>query len=377
MAGRVNEVNTLVLKECREQAGFDLSDVKKKVSKIDEIEEGITKPTFKQLDTLSGLYEVPRWVFISQEIPAEFQFEESMPAFRQFTKNNSEIFNNPKLRKITARVEKYRELILNLLEDSEEPIDSFNPPSFPSDVSPVQGARIIRQWLDVDNNTFDFNDWKRKLETKGVFIFLTSKYNDWSHIDKMFIRGLSIYHQTLPIIIVNDSDSKKAQSFTLFHELCHLIKKESALDDWEYHSREIENWCDKIAGNVLMPEELFTFSQEDVQDLNAAKRIAMTFKVSPYAFIVRLRQLRIITQEMYSEFEQELTDEYQRIQEKLKASSGGPSRDRPLEIVNQFGTIFTKVLFQAYHNQEIGLHKLTKYFGLKRSSYVLDLEALL
>ena len=65
------------------------------------------------------------------------------------------------------------------------------------------------------------------------------------------------------------------------------------------------------------------------------------------------------------------------LQKKLKDSTGGPSRDRPQEVLNQYGHIYTNVLFQAYHNQEIGLHKLSKLFNLKKSSYVLEMEGML
>ena len=212
------------------------------------------------------------------------------------------------------------------------------------------------------------------MEEKGIFIFMTSKYMGWSHIDKALFRGLTIYHSRLPIIIINDSDAKKAQSFTLFHELGHLLRKESTIDDWEDFLNEVEAWCNELAGNVLMPAEQILSAVDSIDDLDAVKDIAKSFQVSPYACLVRLRQMQIIDRDTYKDFEDQLKAEYRKLQKKLKESDGGPSRNRPREILNQYGRIYTTAIFQAYHNQEIGFHKLCRLFDLKNPSYALELE---
>ena len=59
------KLNVDILKRCREQMNLSQDDVKKKISSINSIESGVKRPTYKQLDTLSDLYQVPRWVFIA------------------------------------------------------------------------------------------------------------------------------------------------------------------------------------------------------------------------------------------------------------------------------------------------------------------------
>ena len=377
MTSRVENINTDILQQCREQIGLTLFEVEERIKTIAEIESGTKKPTFKQLDKLSGLYKVPRWVFIAKQLPKKYQFDRAVSAFRKFAESNADIFSDYKVRGLTEQVERFRDLILELLDDLGESIVSFNPPEVRENTNPEAGARQIRNWLGLSDEKFDFETWKKLLEEKGVFVFMTSKYKGWSHIDKMLLRGLAIYHSTLPIIIINDSDAKKAQSFTLFHELGHLLKKESAIDDWEYHERNTEDWCDKLAGNILMPARLFHNAASSIDNLNTVKSIARNFKVSAYACLVRLRQLEIINQNTYEDYEVQIIDEFTKLQEKLKDSTGGPSRDRPQEVLNQYGHIYTNVLFQAYHNQEIGLHKLSKLFNLKKSSYILEMEKML
>ena len=373
MAGRVENINKDILRQCREQIGLSLPVVAKKVTKIAAIEQGDQKPTFKQIDTLADLYKVPRWVFISDHLPEKYQFDKAIPAFRQLTDSNADVFSEHKVRSLTARVARFRELILELREDMGEPVTVFHPPELKRNATPDFVAQQVRDWLDITEESFEFSKWKEMLEEKNIFVFMTSKYMGWSHVDKALFRGLTIYHQKLPIIIINDSDAKKAQSFTLFHELGHLLRKESAIDDWSAYHQRVEKWCDELSGNVLMPAEQILSAVDNIDDLDAVKDIAKCFKVSPYACLVRLRQMMIIDQGAYLGFEAQLKAEYRRLQKKLKESDGGPARNRSQEVLKQYGHIYANALFQAYHNKEIGLHKLCQAFDLKRASYALEM----
>jgi len=111
--------------------------------------------------------------------------------------------------------------------------------------------------------------------------------------------------------------------------------------------------------------------------LNDVKAIANTFKVSPYACLVRLRQLQKISQQIYQSIEAELKDEFEQLQMKLRESKGGPARNRAAEVITQYGHIYTKTLFQAYDNKEIGLHKLTRLFELKQPAHVFEIKGML
>ena len=373
MAGRVENINKDILRQCREQIGLSLPVVAKKVAKIAGIEQGDQKPTFKQIDTLADLYKVPRWVFISDHLPEKYQFDKAIPAFRQLTDSNADVFSEYKVRSLIARVDRFRELILELREDMGEPVTDFHPPALKRNAASDFAAQQVRDWLDIAEESFKFSKWKEMLEDKNIFVFMTSKYKGWSHVDKALFRGLAIYNQKLPIIIINDSDAKKAQSFTLFHELGHLLRKESAIDDWGDYHQQVERWCDELYGNVLMPAEQFLSAVDNIDDLDAVKDIAKCFKVSPYACLVRLRQMMIIDQGAYLGFEAQLEAEYRKLQKKLKESAGGPARNRPQEVLKQYGHIYAKAIFQAYHNKEIGLHKLCQAFDLKRASYALEM----
>ena len=373
MTTRVKNVKGAILRQCREQLALSLEEVKKKVKFIEDIEEEKKCPTFKQLNTLAEMYNVPRWVFISDKLPSEYNYVKSVPAFRQFAEQAGKAFSDPKVRSVTAQVEQLRELVIELRKDMDEPIEPFCPPEVKIQSSSFT-AKAIRSWLNVENN-LEFPKWKEKLEEKGVFVFMTGKYRGWSHIRKGVFRGLSMYYTVLPIIIISDFDVKEAQSFTLFHELGHLLRKEHAVDSCHESKKKVEKWCDRLASKVLMPENQFRDATkiEKITELCNIEKLARKFFVTPSACLVRLQELNIISQKQYLDFEKQRRKKHEERQRRSKESSGGPPRDRVREVLNQYGDIYIRTLFQAYHSKEITLHKLGKAFNLKRASQVLEL----
>ena len=290
-----------------------------------------------------------------------------MPTFRQFKKSNT--FNLPKLRKLVSKIEQYRTLFLELREDMDEPVSPFTTSITPTSAQIT--AESVRRWLNLDD-PLNFDSLREKLEEKNIFIFMTSKYKGWSQIDKESFRGLSIFHDTLPIIVINDSDYKKAQSFTLCHELGHILKKHTVIGCEKLNKKE-EKWCDELAGCILIPS-VPDFSNQTFSELKDLKKMAQKFKVSPYSCLVRLKQLKLINQEKYEDFENHLKQEHKSLQKKLKSNKGGPSRNRPKEVQQQFGVSFTQSVIHALNSKELTLHKASQILGLKRPSQVLELE---
>ena len=359
------QINTEILRQCREQMGLSQLAVQKKVKKIIEIENAERQPTPIQLTKLAELYQVPRWVFIEKKLPIEYQYEKK-PAFRKFKKSIT--FNDPKLRQLVSKVEQYRNLFLELRKDIDEPIPPFFAPVTPLD-SAEKTAKKVRKWLNL-KEPLEFISLRKKLEEQNIFIFMTSKFKGWAQIDKESFRGLSIFYDTLPIIIINDSDYKKARSFTLFHELGHLLKKNMAISCETINNKE-EKWCDEFAGFILMPSAPeWNNSLKKLEDL---KKIARDFKISPYACLVRLKQLKLISQKEYKGFEKQLKKEYEDLRTKLKNKGSGLPRDRSKEIHNQFGNPFIQTVIHVLNSRELTLYKVGKILDVKQPSQLLKL----
>ena len=176
------------------------------------------------------------------------------------------------------------------------------------------------------------------------------------------------------MIIINDSDSKNAQSFTLFHELGHILKEHTVIGCDNVHQKE-ERWCDELAGCVLMPSHLIQkLKKESFENLEKMKKIAKHFKVSPYSCLVRLKQLNLISQKKYKSIEEEIKVEYDDLQEKLKNNKGGPARKHIQEVQKQFGRAFIQTVIHVMNNRELTLHKASQILDIKRPSLILELE---
>ncbi|VMP20962.1 peptidase [Streptococcus pneumoniae] len=95
---------------------------------------------------------------------------------------------------------------------------------------PVRARELRRQFGLTDvfvppesANSQVFNFWRGLLEEHGVLVFQTTK------ISLETFRGLSVHHDELPVVMVNGGDSPAGRTFTLFHEVAHLINRTSGL----------------------------------------------------------------------------------------------------------------------------------------------------
>ncbi len=381
---KVGNINPHILRQCREQIGLSIEVAKQKanISTLANIEKGKIKPTFIQLKKIADLYHVPQWVFLREQLPSNYQFTASMPAFRKFAESRHPVFDY-KIRAVMTEVERIRNFILELREDMEEPIQLFSPPEI-ENFSAIAAASLARKWLGFSEGIYKVEQWRKAIENKDIFIFMTSKYLGWSKIELDRFRGLSIYKDKLPIIIINDSDAFKAQSFTLFHELGHLLQKQNALDSEENYLDQtyLEKWCNEFAGEVLMPranvlkelKQELLLDNNFLQGLSEIKRVAETFSVSTYACTVRLRNLQIISLNQYKEILIFLRKEHERLKKLQQDNPIRISRNLAKETLRQYGSIYSKAVIQTYRNQEIGLHKLCKLFKVKKVADILKLE---
>lgn len=114
--------------------------------------------------------------------------------------------------------------------------------------------------------------------------------------------GFAIADRVAPVIFVNGKDYIVRQIFTLVHELVHVWLGQSILDtdleSPEQPAEEIERFCDRVAAELLMPEQDF-ISAWNGDPYEQAQRAASFFKVSAWAALKRAKELELITNEEY------------------------------------------------------------------------------
>jgi Zn-dependent peptidase ImmA (M78 family) len=103
-----------------------------------------------------------------------------------------------------------------------------------------------------------FRGWREVVEQAGVLVFVLSGAHHQVALEEM--RGFAIAEQPLPAIIVNGRDRSPGRTFTLMHELAHVVLGQSAIENElepghaiPAPERGIETFCNCVAAAVLMP----------------------------------------------------------------------------------------------------------------------------
>ncbi|WP_234303118.1 ImmA/IrrE family metallo-endopeptidase [Pseudomonas phenolilytica] len=207
--------------------------------------------TFPQLNRVADYF--GRGVlFFLDESPVEIEHVHT-PAFRTITNQKPGI--SLRLRSLIERAEKQREIYLGLREELGYVNVPFCPPDMPKDIN--LAATVARAWLGLSNEN-SFEGYRSAIERKGILAFRSNGYNGkWQVPKESQILGFSLYDNVCPIIFVRKQEFDARQTFTLMHELGHiLLHRKSTIDDdddlWSIDGPESE--ANSFAGKVLVPD---------------------------------------------------------------------------------------------------------------------------
>ena len=230
-----------------------------------------------------------------------------------------------------------------------------------SDTLPVtEWARIIREYFDISLSEQYRCGSKRKfylylrekIEAKGIII------QGFQKVDVGTLRGVAIVDDSMPIIGINDEDRYPAKSFSILHELVHIIKRTSSIcndmfDSSPWDSEEI--FCNAVAGEALVPRTaLFSvaqgYSHFSISDVDA---IANKFSVSSEVIARRLYDTGKRGKIWYEQISAELTQRFYNEKDKLKEAvrmglSDGPRRNMSREAVDRTSTSLCVALLKGY-----------------------------
>jgi len=174
-----------------------------------------------------------------------------------------------------------------------------------------------------------------KAEAKGIFVGKTIAQHRISVKD---MRGLYVSHDYCPFIIINRKDSWSAQIFSFVHELSHFFRKSDAVSnslEFRKTGRDAdpeEIFCNRVAAELLLPENEFTKGYYDKRDINIASDL---YKVSSIAIFYRLKELgkiregteQVIEKEIKKEMEEGLLVKAEKDKQKRGGSHVNNMRD--------------------------------------------------
>lgn len=281
-----------------------------KPGRVTEFEVGEALPTFRQLTLMATKLDRPLGFFFAP--PPR---EPDVPDTTDFRGRNHEEIPADLVKEI-RRAEQHRMAMLDL---GGRPERRIRLGAITWGNLAARAANLRHQFGLTDvfvppesSNNQVFSFWRGLVEGHGILVFQTTK------ISLDAFRGLSVYHEDLPLVVVNGGDSPAGRTFTLFHELAHLINRTSGLCALRDTVTE-ETIANNFAASFLMPEPAVRAQISYSNDpLAVADHLARHFKVSVLAAAVRLRRLNVIADEDLDAVRASSDQQWQRVQKTQK-----------------------------------------------------------
>ncbi len=368
----VANANPTVLGWARRMAGLDVASAARKAGtrdhRLESWERGDDQPTVVQLRRLADAYKRPLAVFFMDEPPQDDPFP------RDFRRESPDAADaaTPALRLAVREAHFRREAALDLYAELDEQPATFelttSLDSDPEAVAAALRAALVeddppsggdpRQWL---------SRWRAAAEALGVLVFQAQGID----VDEM--RGFSISDRPLPVVVLNIKDAWTARSFSLMHELAHVMLNRGGLclneDDGPRSERQrVETFCNHVAGATLVPEPLlvqrpevpgYRTSQMSDEDIAA---IARQFGVSREVVVRRLLVLDRVDEPFYQRKRAEYAAAVKRGSPQRRG--GGFAPPSTLTVATA-GRHFTKLVLQAYDEERITSSDVAEYLGVR------------
>ncbi|KFC52282.1 hypothetical protein GY12_07085 [Micrococcus luteus] len=281
-------------------------------------ESGDEQPTLKQLEKIAKKLDRTMAFFFAPPPTST-----DVPQTPDFRGRGAEPLP-PLLAREMRRAEQHRDTVLDLQGAPKQTarVGSINWDTYRKRASELRThLGLCEEFVPSENSQNQvLNFWRGLLEHHGYLVFQTTK------VPLSTFRGLSIQHDSLPVIILNGSDSNNGKVFTLFHEVAHLANKTSGLCDLDEDVNE-EAIANAFAANFLMPYKQVTALVQtlDGEPSDLASRVATRFKVSFLAAGIRLRTLNVIDDDDLEFIWRESDAVWAKNRADQKARTGGPA----------------------------------------------------
>ncbi len=283
------DINPELLRWACERAGLSTQIVAQKIPQLPSWEKGEKKPTLKQIERFASIVHAPVGFLFLQSAPVE---EIPIPDFR--TIGNARIGHpSPDLLETIyicqQRQEWYHDFTTSI---RESPCPFVGSVTLKDDTKEV--ANKIRSTLKFDiESRRQITTWEEALrhfiaqaDEAGILVMISGVVgnNNRRRLDNEEFRGFALSDALAPLVFINGADTKSAQMFTLAHELAHIWLGRTALSDVgpaTFPSNDVENWCNHVAAELLVPEEIVRKEYQPHADLSEqTKQLARFFKVS-------------------------------------------------------------------------------------------------
>jgi len=256
------------------------------------------------------------------------------------------------------------------------PAGDTSPKKYPLDLREsveVQASEVrkalgitLNDQLDWKSDDLALKRWREALETLGVFVFKAPfKQKD--------ISGFCLLDADFPLIYLNNSATKTRQIFSLLHELAHLLLNINGISKFESSyinrlpatERCIEQFCNKIAAEILIPSDDFAqqiagfpSNAETVQD-HLFANLGSRYGVSREAVLRRLLDMARVSQSFYEQKAKLWSSQ-------KKAAPGGDWYASQNTYLSD--RLAREVIGRHYRNQ-ISVEQASEFLGIKAKNF--------
>jgi Zn-dependent peptidase ImmA (M78 family)/plasmid maintenance system antidote protein VapI len=374
---RIQTINPTRVQWCCDDRGITPQELADAVAipeaALDKMMAGEEGLTFPQLQRIAKFFHRGVLFFLELEPVNEEQIH--TPQFRTITNQLPNL--DAKTKALIERVEKQRAIFLSLREelgDAEQ--DRFAAPVLTKN-DPKQAAAAAREWLELGaKNTFE--TYRRAVEDRGILVFRTNGYNGAWQIEKESpIIGFSLFDLICPAIVVKKQAHESRQTFTLMHELAHILLHQSSFIDQEADltsSWGNEQQANAFAGYLLVPDTFLAEIEDKQRPGNAAEYedwldpFRKAWGVSTEVILRRLLDTGRLSSGDYGAYR-----EWTR-QRTLTDTGGGTRQYRYREPKHIFGEPFVRTVLDALSAQQISLAKASTYLDNLKIKDVHQLE---
>jgi Zn-dependent peptidase ImmA (M78 family)/DNA-binding XRE family transcriptional regulator len=343
-----------------------------KPEKIYAWESGEALPSIAQLRKLARAY---HQTFAAFYLPSPPKSDVPVPKDYRRNAGTTLVSLSPELALDIRTSWERREILLELFEEQEEEPVKFTATA-ELDTDPDMVAEEIRGLLGITYETqtkwkdprIGLNFLREAMENAGVLVFQSTK------VPVSEVRGYSLSEDLLPVVVVNRKDSAAARSFTLLHEITHVMLRSGGLCDLQPNGEmapeatRVEVFCNHVAGAALVPKELLlnelivqghaSHSVWVDEDIEALARI---YSVSREVIARRLLILGLTT----SQFYESKRKQYQEEKKSAVKAKGFPTPSGNL--VSASGKPYVRAVLNAFYSERITSADVVDYLGVRPS----------
>ena len=232
----------------REQAAALL---KCAVDVLEKIESGEIQPTASVFRKMSDIYVLPEATLlglspiVDRPLPKDFRSFEGLNIGRRLSYETTIAIRRTQARQ--EALERLAEIDVEVVAP-EIPIHSLNddPEKLGVTFRHQLGFSVLEQLQLTTQRAFGL--WRVLIENFGISVYIEPMGEDDS-------RGLSLFFNRFPAIVIDQAEKHYgARNFTLFHEFCHLLVRQTGISDFNPRNT-VERFCNRFAASFLMPPE--------------------------------------------------------------------------------------------------------------------------